>query len=70
MEVHLSSTAAKQIPRGLKPARNDKNEGLYGAAKAAPFQNVAQSEFVHSLLSVPDTNRRGNKFLDVCARIH
>jgi hypothetical protein len=32
----------KQIPRGLKSPRNDKNKGLvtaYGAAEAAPFQN-------------------------------
>jgi oligopeptide/dipeptide ABC transporter ATP-binding protein len=31
--------AGKQIPRGLSPARDDKNKGLNGAAEAAPFQN-------------------------------
>ncbi len=31
--------AQKQIPRGLKPARDDKNIGLNGTAKAAPLQN-------------------------------
>jgi oligopeptide/dipeptide ABC transporter ATP-binding protein len=29
----------KQIPRGLKPARDDKNKDLNGTAKAVPFQN-------------------------------
>jgi len=28
----------KQIPCGLKPARNDKNETFHGTAKAVPFQ--------------------------------
>jgi len=42
MLMGLLSRAGKkpeqQIPRGLKPARDDKNKGLYGAAKAAPLQ--------------------------------
>jgi hypothetical protein len=29
----------KQIPRRLKPVRDDKNMELYGAAEAAPLQN-------------------------------
>jgi len=29
----------KQIPRGLKPARNDKSKGSDGTAEAVPFQN-------------------------------
>jgi oligopeptide/dipeptide ABC transporter ATP-binding protein len=31
--------AGKQIPRGLKSARDDKNKGLHGAAEAVPLQN-------------------------------
>ena len=30
----------KHIPRGLKSARDDNKEGLYGAAKAAPLRNA------------------------------
>ena len=36
----------KQVPRGLKPARDDKNERPYGTAKAVPFQS---SQPNHSL---------------------
>jgi hypothetical protein len=34
----------KQIPRGLKAARNDKNNDLYGTAEAVPFQNKSKTE--------------------------
>jgi len=37
----------EQIPRGLKPARNEKN--LNGAAKAAPLQNTAKTALFNSL---------------------
>ncbi len=43
LEEHLSPTMwdgrnQKQIPQGLKPVRNDKNEGLAGTAEAVPLQ--------------------------------
>ena len=38
-------TSEKQIPRGLKSAREDKIRELYGAAKAAPLQNLGKPEF-------------------------
>jgi hypothetical protein len=35
----LLKESEKQIPRGLKPARNDKNEGLVAAyLKVRPFK--------------------------------
>src|SRR5271165_3244580 len=34
-----SYEVAKQIPRGLKSARDDKNKSLSGTAEAVPFQN-------------------------------
>jgi hypothetical protein len=37
----LLKKSEKQIPRGLKPARDDKNKGLNGAPKGAPLQNAA-----------------------------
>jgi hypothetical protein len=30
----------KQIPRGLKPARDDKNKELNGAPEGAPLQEI------------------------------
>jgi hypothetical protein len=39
----------KQIPRGLKPARNDKNKGLSGTTEVVPFQNPAKAAFFRSL---------------------
>jgi hypothetical protein len=34
----LLKKSGKQIPRGLKPARDDKNKSLSGTAEAVPFQ--------------------------------
>jgi hypothetical protein len=39
----------KQIPRGLKPARNDKNKGLGGTAKTAPSERATVHEFFSKL---------------------
>jgi hypothetical protein len=36
----LLKKSEPQIPRGLKPARDDKNKELNGAPKGAPFQNT------------------------------
>jgi hypothetical protein len=36
----LLKKSGKQIPRGLKPARDDKNKELIGAPKVAPLQNT------------------------------
>jgi len=36
----LLKKPGKQIPRGLKPARDDKNNELTGAPKGAPLQNT------------------------------
>jgi len=42
----LPKDSEKQIPRGLKPARDDKNQGTYlGAPKGAPLQNVQPELF-------------------------
>jgi len=38
----------KQIPRGLKPAPDDKNIGLNGTAEAVPLQNGRVAGFLHS----------------------
>ena len=46
----LLSNSEKQLPRGLKPARNDKNKHLFGTAEAVPFQNALGLEFFSSLL--------------------
>jgi hypothetical protein len=35
----------KRIPRGLKPARDDKNKRRIGTAEAVPFQNTEQKKF-------------------------
>jgi hypothetical protein len=45
----LLKRSEKQIPHGLKSARNDKNKDLNGAAKAAPLQNLGEPEFFCSL---------------------
>jgi hypothetical protein len=34
----LLKKSEKQIPRGLKPPRDDKNKGLNGAPEGAPLQ--------------------------------
>ena len=41
--------AEKQIPRGLKPARDDKNKGLGGTAEVVPLQNQIKLAFFSSL---------------------
>jgi hypothetical protein len=43
----LLKKSEKQIPRGLKPARDDKNKKLNGAPKGAPLRNAAQTDFFH-----------------------
>jgi hypothetical protein len=40
----LLKKAEKQIPRGLKPARNDKNKGLCGTSKVLAEKRVTLSE--------------------------
>jgi HlyD family secretion protein len=43
----LLKKSGKQIPRGLKPARDDKNKELSGTAEAVPFQGIAQKNTAH-----------------------
>src|SRR5664279_749375 len=43
----LLKKSGKQIPRGLKPARDDKNKELSGTAEAVPFQCIAQKNTAH-----------------------
>ena len=38
----LPKRLGKQIPRGLKSARDDKSKELIGTAEAVAFQNTAQ----------------------------
>ena len=45
----LLGKSEKQIPRGLKPARDDKNKRLNGASKDAPLQG----ETVKGVLQQP-----------------
>ena len=40
--------AEKQIPRGLKPARDDKDKKLHGSAEAVPLQNGRVAGSLHS----------------------
>jgi hypothetical protein len=47
--AQFAETPEKQIPRGLKPARDDKNKVCNRAAEAAPFPKTVQ----------PTTRRRG-----------
>ena len=43
----LRNDSKKQIPRGLKPARDDNNKRLSGTAEAVPFQSTAsECEFL------------------------
>jgi len=37
------------LPRGLKSARDDKNKGFCGTAKAVPFQNDRKAAFFRDL---------------------
>src|SRR5664279_5608952 len=43
----LLKKSGKQIPRGLTPARDDKNKELSGTAEAVPFQGMAQRNTAH-----------------------
>ena len=43
----LLKKSGKQIPRGLTPARDDKNKELSGTAEAVPFQCIAQKNTAH-----------------------
>jgi hypothetical protein len=40
----LLKKSEKQIPLGLKPARDDKNKELNGAPKGAPLQSIRLDE--------------------------
>jgi hypothetical protein len=53
----LREKSPKQIPRGLRPTRNDKIKGLYGAPKGASLQNT----LVSGLFSRPLKPVRGDK---------
>jgi hypothetical protein len=39
----LLKKSEKQIPRGLKPARDDKKKELNGAPKGVPLQNTCRN---------------------------
>jgi hypothetical protein len=43
-----------QIPRGLKSARDDNIEDLYGTVKAVPLQNAVESEFFSALFDAEE----------------
>src|ERR1017187_5579392 len=47
----LLKKSEPQIPRGLKPARDDKNKELNGAPKGAPLQNQARTGHPDGLFS-------------------
>jgi hypothetical protein len=50
----LAEKVKKQIPRGLKSARDDKNKGLNGTTKSrALIQNVAATSFSATCKAVP-----------------
>src|SRR5271157_2397513 len=52
----LLKKSEKQIPRGLKPARDDKNKGLNGAPEGAPFQSdPVTGVFQQTLKPCPST---------------
>ena len=47
----------EQIPRGLKPARDDKNKSLSGTAEAVPFQIASARGAFSSLKGVLHPSR-------------
>src|ERR1039458_6324934 len=54
----LLKKSEKQIPRGLKPARDDKNKRLSGTAEAVPFQIAsAHGVLQQPVKPCPDTKR-------------
>jgi hypothetical protein len=41
--------AEKQVPRGLRPARYDKNKGFIGTTEVVPDTNPRKKEFFNDL---------------------
>ena len=44
----------KQIPRGLKSARDDKRRDYYGTAEVVPLQNIGASQETEIVIRLKD----------------
>jgi len=59
----FAEKSTKQIPRGLKPNRNDKNKGLCGTAEAVPFQNTGNATASTNSKAAPFSTPAGHDFI-------